>query len=455
MVRNRLAASSLSLVVLTALIAAPVAADGDHPAAPSSHTVGPVPLGQLIPGLFDRTIILAATGHQAHFIGSGQALRDAGLQLNSSILTQLTTYPVSSSSGGFTYEFDDALGVMKRSSESFGPVFAERAETIGKGKWNFGIKYERFGYDSIDGLDLQDGDLALSFTHLDTNNDGTTVATVYEGDLILADARFDLSSDIAVLSAHVGLSDRIDLTVAVPVVRVELDAALVTEVSRLATEGFEDPPAHLFADGTDRAIFTASGSASGIGDILLRGKWNFRKAEGRGMAAALEVRLPTGDEEELLGTGATQTRLMLIGTSSYGAFSPHFNAGYALYSGNGPQGLELPDEASFTVGFDWAAHSRVTLAGDVLWRTLFDANQLEVRQVDHLYRRWDSTQISTTTRPELETEADDLNLINASLGCKVNLWGQVLLSANLLYSLSDDGLQDESLVPLIGIDYSF
>ena len=104
-------------------------------------SVGPVPLGQLIPGLFDRTIILAATGHQAHFIGSGQALRDAGLQINGSILTQLTNYPVSSSSGGFTYEFDDALGVMKRSSESFGPVFAERAETIGKGKWNFGIKY--------------------------------------------------------------------------------------------------------------------------------------------------------------------------------------------------------------------------------------------------------------------------------------------------------------------------
>src|SRR5690606_27807899 len=103
-----------------------------------------------------------------------------------------------------------ALGVMKRTSESFGPIFAERAGTIGKGKWNFGIKYERFAYDSIDGLDLQDGDIALSFTHLDTNNDGTTVATVYEGDIILADARFKLLSDIAVLSGHVGLSDRFE-----------------------------------------------------------------------------------------------------------------------------------------------------------------------------------------------------------------------------------------------------
>lgn len=441
-------------LLLGLLVAAPLAAQSSLP-APASGSAGPTSLSQLIPGLFDRTIVLAATGHEAHFIGSGQALREAGLQLNGSILTQLTAYPVSSSAGGFTYEFDPALGVMKRTSESFGPIFAERAGTIGKGKWNFGIKYERFDYDAIDGLDLDDGDVALSFTHLDTNNDGTTVATVYEGDVIVADARFDLASDIAVMSAHVGLTDRIDLTVALPVVRVELDAALSTTVVRHATEGFEDPPAHLFANGTDSATFLASGSASGIGDVLLRGKWNFLRAEGRGLAAALDVRLPTGDEEELLGSGATQTRLSLIGSSSFGAFAPHFNAGYAVYSGEGLQDQELPDEASFTVGFDWAAHPRVTVAGDLLWRTLFDANVMSVRDERHLYRRWDQTEISTTTRPVLETSLDDLNLITAAVGCKVNLWGQLLASVNLLYSLSDDGLQDDAWVPLIGLDYSF
>lgn len=424
-------------------------------AAAQQGSPGPVPLGQLIPSLFDRTIVLAATGHEAHFSESSSALLEAGLQINNSILTQLTSYPVTSSAGGFTFEFDPALGVLTRSTESFGPIFAERPETIGKGKWNFGVKFQRFDYDAIDGLDLQNGDLALSFTHLDVNHDGGTIETVYEGDLILSNARLDLTNETTVFSAHVGLAESFDLTVAVPVVRVGLEAVLDTRVDRLATEGLEDPPAHVFPDGSDRASFGASGSATGIGDVLVRGKWNFARAEGRGLAAALDLRLPTGDEEELLGAGSTQARLTLVGSSSFGSFSPHVNVGYAAYFGNGPDGIELPDEASLTVGFDWAAHPRVTIAADVLWRTLFDAQKLEVGEATHLYERWDEEVVRSTARPVLETREDDLNLISGALGCRVNLWGQVLLTANVLVSLSDDGLRDDGIVPLIGIDYSF
>ena len=305
---------------MLALLAAPAVADHGHEPPPPSPASGggPVPLGELIPDLFDRTIILAATGHQAHFLGSGLALREAGLQINASLISQLTNYPLTNSGGGFTYSFDETLGVMTRSTTSFGPIFSERAETIGKGKWNFGVKYLRFDYDSIDDLDLERGDIALSFTHLDTNNDGTTVATVYEGDLILANSRISVTNDTSVVSAQVGLSDRFDLTVAIPVVRVDLEAALDTRIERLATEGFEDPPAHLFTDGTDEATFLAAGSASGIGDVLLRSKWNFSTQPGRGLAAALDLRLPTGDEDELLGSGSTQARLMLIGSASFG-----------------------------------------------------------------------------------------------------------------------------------------
>jgi hypothetical protein len=424
--------------------------------APAAHAQGvAVPLGELIPDLFDRTIVLATTGHEAHFTASSSDLRDAGLHINESILTQLTSYPISSTGGGFTYSFDPTLGVMTRSSESFGPIFAERAETIGKGKWNFGVKYLRFRYDAIDDLGLDDGDLEMSFTHLDTNQDGTTVATTYEGDLIRAEARLALANDTTVVSGQVGLTDRIDVTVAVPVVKVDLEAALDTRIDRLATEGFEDPPAHLFPNGTDRASFVSTGSASGVGDVLVRAKWNLARQPGRGLAAALEVRLPTGEEEELLGTGATQTRLALIGSASFGRFAPHVNAGYAVYSGDGPQGVELPDEASLALGFDWAAHPRVTIAADLLWRTLFDANQLRVEEVTHLYKRWDATAISQTLRPTLGAEQEDLDLLAGTVGCKLNLFGQVLLTADLLWSLSSDGLRDADVVPLIGLDYSF
>lgn len=420
----------------------------------AAHGQSP-PLAELIPSLFDRTIVLAATGHQAHFLDSSAGLREAGRQINASILSQITTFPVSSSAGGFTFHFDPALGVATRSTESFGPIFAERAETIGKGKWNVSVKQLSFDYDSIDGLELERGDLALSFTHLDTNGDGTTVETVYEGDLVLAAARLALSSQTTVLSANVGLADRFDLSVTVPLVRVELAATLETHIERLATEGLEDPPAHLFADGSDSAAFRATGSADGVGDILLRGKWQALAAEGRGLALALDLRLPTGDEEDLLGTGATQARLTVIGSGSFGRFAPHANLSYAVYQGDdGPAG-ELPDEAGFTAGFDWALHPRVTLAADLLWRTLFDANQLQADHATHLYKPHGQTAIQSYQRPVLETERDDLNLLSTSIGVKVNLWSQVLATVNLLAVHSDDGLTDEDLIPLFALEYSF
>jgi hypothetical protein len=45
---------------------------------------------------------------------------------------ELGTVPVSPSSGGFTYRLDPTLGTVVRSSESFGPFFAERSLTAGR-----------------------------------------------------------------------------------------------------------------------------------------------------------------------------------------------------------------------------------------------------------------------------------------------------------------------------------
>ena len=149
----------------------------------------------MIPTLFDRTIVLATTGHEAHFIDSSRGLVQAGNLINDSIVAQLGSLPITSSAGGFTYTFDPALGVMTRSSQSFGPIFTERAATIGKGKWNVGINTTRHQYDSLGELDLDESEITQSFTHLDTNNDGNTVETVYEGDLILAAANLDLPVD--------------------------------------------------------------------------------------------------------------------------------------------------------------------------------------------------------------------------------------------------------------------
>src|SRR3990170_5206492 len=74
--------------------------------------------------------------------------------LNSELNTEKGAFPVSSTGGGFTFQYDSELEVFTRTTDSLGPVFAERAITLGRGKINFGFSYTYINYSSIQGEDL-------------------------------------------------------------------------------------------------------------------------------------------------------------------------------------------------------------------------------------------------------------------------------------------------------------
>ena len=76
---------------------------------------------------------------------------------NKLMMVQLSSFPLGSSAGGFTYSFDDSLGTFVRTSSSFGPSFAERATTIGRGKLNAGVTYQHSQYNTFEGQALDDG----------------------------------------------------------------------------------------------------------------------------------------------------------------------------------------------------------------------------------------------------------------------------------------------------------
>ncbi len=220
-------------------------------------------LSQVLLRFFDPSnpFVLASTGHQAHF-SSQPAAQEALRQLNSGIASQLSTFPLGSSSGGFTYSFDKALGVFTRTSESFGPLFAERALTSGKGKLNFGVNYGRATYDTFEGNRLKEGDIKLFLTHSDFNGDGSHLALWFEGDVIRTDLFLDVTSENAVVFANYGVSDRFDVGIAVPYVRVKIDARIHATVDALATGG--DPfVSHIFPNQTNQQDFRQGGSAEG------------------------------------------------------------------------------------------------------------------------------------------------------------------------------------------------
>jgi hypothetical protein len=444
------------------------------------------PLSQLLLDQFsvkNPLKLVVGTGHDAHFNSQPIALASLD-QLNRGIASQLATFPLGSSSGGFTYTFDPTLGVYNRSAESFGPLFAERAITAGKGKVNFGINYQRAQYDSFEGLDLQGGDFSINLTHKDIDLSGDHITEFFEGDVIGANYHIDLTSETGVLFGTYGVSDRLDVGVAIPVVRLDMNVRIRTEINRLATAPITLLSFHRFSPanriaGTDRiADFNVSGTASGLGDIVVRGKYNLKQTENGGLAIGVDLRLPTGDEDDLLGSGATQTKIFLIASAPATKFSPHANIGYTMSNGASTAIGEIPNEIDYTLGFDAALGGHVTLNMDLIGRTLLDANRIIRVDKEFEFQAGctdadliggtncdpsdptfgnpitGNSDIQSVFRDEYITESGDLNILVGAVGVKVNIWGELLLSATALFGIGERGLQSD-ITPVFGLDYTF
>ncbi|MCA1579957.1 MAG: hypothetical protein LC796_00920 [Acidobacteria bacterium] len=416
-------------------------------------------LRDLLTDFLREGIILAppATGfsHSAHFIGADSPQFQALQGFNSELGDQLSSFPLASSAGGFTYNFDPSLGVFTRAAESFGPIYAERADTIGKGRMNVGVNYSHFTFDRIDALNLRDGQAKLVFTHQDTNGDQGNLKFPFEGDVITANLFLKVNTDITAFVLTYGISDRVDVGLAVPIVRVSLDAQTDATIRRLATGATS--PIHTFTNGGTTETFRQNGSASGVGDVVLRGKFRLLSASRGGLALAADVRVPTGEERDLLGTGSTQVRGFFIGSLHAGPFSPHLNAGYS-WSSNASGGRKVPDEISYTGGFDWALGPRLTFAVDVLGRTFRKAQFVRVVDTTFQYNVNPDFNgvpvIQTATFSRLVTETSDSTSLLGSAGFKINPVGNLLITINGLFSLNQKGLQDR-FAPLVAFDYSF
>ena len=109
---------------------------------------------------------LAATKfHEVHFQAS--SINSFG-PINAEIGVQLSQVPLASPVSGFIF----ANGVMQEAT-SFGPVLADRAETIGKRRIFVGASYEYFDFDKADGVSLRS--FGAVFTH---ESEPTICATI-------------------------------------------------------------------------------------------------------------------------------------------------------------------------------------------------------------------------------------------------------------------------------------
>ena len=456
-----------------------------------AHAQGPGTTGglaELLPELILRDIVLPTPttpglSHAAHFSplsGGGEAANPAVAIVagfNQLLTTQLASLPLGSSAGGFTYAFDPALGTFVRSSRSFGPSFAERASTIGKGRLSAGFNYQHARYDSFEGEDLENGSIKFYLRHRECctvggppvppffgvieTPDGSRLSPFFEGDVIEAAVSLKVSTNTVALFGNYGLTDRWDVAVAVPFVSVDMEANVLATLRRLSTEA--NPQIHTFRSGDPQAVtqrLQRSGSASGLGDIVLRTKYRVLSTPVGALALGFDGRLPTGNEDDLLG-GSGQAKFYVIGSSGGNRLSPHVNVGYTVSTGErdsaglaGHGARSLPDEFNYAGGVEFAATPRLTLMGDLVGRTLLDTGRLRIESKDFQFLRQGATTPSFATFDEFSPFRGNLNVLLGTVGAKFNPFGDLLVSGSVLFPLNDAGLKSR-LITVIGIDYAF
>jgi hypothetical protein len=462
-------------------------AQGTQPLVPGTVVIGQC-AGHIkeptcvLPNLFSPTGLSLYPNptfpHYAHFIGGAQTTLNQ--TLSTAIATQLAVLPIVSPSSGFTYKYDSVAGAFVRTTTSFGPIYAERAETVGRGAFSFGVSYQRFRFSTIDGIDLHK--IPAVFGHLPNTGPGNSPET-YEADVIQTNNNVNLNIDNTVLYGTVGLTDRIDLSVAIPLVSVRMGVTSNASIIRVSGPTFTIPgvgtipnPHQFTADPNSLTnSYLSNGTASGIGDVSFRLKASVWRGESVGVAVGMDVRAPTGNQWELLGSGAVGLKPFVAVSAAGKRFSPHINVGYqwngeSILAGdvtgtgfsegsdgsalvhNGPSTKQgLPSQVFFTLGTDYGATRWLTASFDYLGQTLINTPRV--------FRDNFTTQnipggTGSLTLPTISGGKDTVVLSSAAVGVKVNLIGNLLLTGNVLFRLDNKGLRQD-VTPLVALSYAF
>jgi hypothetical protein len=417
--------------------------------ASGAQAAEPRKLTHLIPtlygpaGLFVDSAALLPSGqtHSAHFNSDFQAEFS---QLNMALVSRVASTPLPSPASSYTYTYDSETGVFLRSTGSFGPILGVRAETIGKNKLSLGSTYQSFSFDTIEGLNLRQ--VPAVFTHDNPAPGG-------RNDVVTTMNSVDLQVDQLTTFVTWGLASRLDLSLAVPVVRVDMTVTSDATVQRIGTSS--NPMVHFFQSGGtvgNTRRFESAGQAEGLGDLVVRLKGTALRGRRAAVALGVDVRVPTGDEEDLLGSGAVGVRPFLV-FSSVHRIAPHLDFGFqwngkSVLAGDVDTGRKgtLPHQMVGGVGVDVRVSNRLTLALDLLGRRTIDSPRLQ----EVTFQAIDSP----LTFPDIQFGRGSFNTLDGSTGLKWNPFGTVLIDANVLFKLNEQGVRD-GMAPLLGIEYSF
>jgi hypothetical protein len=350
-----------------------------------------------------------STGSPAQDIAAAQATSQT---ISRALLANLATLPVTSSSGAFSYRLNPELGIDERTTTSFGPFFVERALTGASHEPSFGLTFQELHFTSLNGRNLRDGSLVT------TANQFVDERAPFD----LNQLTLNIDASVATLYANVPITDRLEIGAALPMISLRVDGVRI-----------ETYRGRTFSEAS------ASASAVGPADLILRGKYTVLEDGASGIAVATDVRLPTGNQQNLLGAGSTSVRAMGIGSVETGRFTAHVNGGYSFGG--------LAREADYGAAITMTVTSRLTVSGELLGRRIEGPGGIVNVSSPH-------PTLAGVETIRLEPNGTALDMISAGPGLKWNVSGTWVLVANVMMPVTNAGLTSQ-ITPFVGLDYSF
>ena len=335
-----------------------------YSAAKSNLTVptgsGTFNLPRAVPSVFTESAVPASLGNDATTAiitnpanySVAQSFVQVNSALNASIATALSIIPLSSPASGVIVKTDPATGAELPVSSTLGPIFTERAETIGKGKFYVGFSHQDFHFTRFNGNSLN------SLSILYAGGDPSKVSGASGGVISTVPASFNIGMDVR-LSQNIafltyGVTDRFDISLGLPQIHSAVAArtykGTIYAGNGFATHGSTCWCANTFTPGfptlTQDEYSLSSLGKTGFGDVLLRLKGTVIRKPGAVVALGADVRFPTGDEQNYLGVGATSVK-PFVAVSFYTkplrndiVLSPHFDVGWQ-FTGESTLGGQL------------------------------------------------------------------------------------------------------------------
>lgn len=332
--------------------------------------------------------------------------------LSNALLASITTVPVSSSSSGFSYRLNRTLGTVERASETFGPFYVERALTAGAGQASVGFNFRYAKFTSLDGNDLTSGSFVT------VANQFTDESAPFDTEALT----LNIETKTATVFANVGVGNRVDISGAVPFVRLDISGSRVNNYR-----------------GTALLQASATAETMGLGDMSVRSKVRLTPDGPAAVAAAVEARLPTGREDDLLGTGELAMRYGALASYEAGVTSVYGN----FSIGTGGIGREL----AYSGAVAFAATPHLTLVGEVLARQIEGLQGIGPVTAPH-------PRIAGVRTTRLMPNGQDELTSYGVAGVKWNVSGTWLIHAHVLMPLAENGLTAQ-FTPTVAVDYTF